>query len=78
MPANTASSFRRKSSWSWRTPDRPTRSTWATGKWIVIGRGFGGRLIQVIYIIDRDGTIYVIHARLLTDREKRRYRRRVR
>ena len=48
------------------------------GKWIVIGRGIGGRLIQVIYLVDPDGTIYVIHARPLTDREKRRYRRRTR
>jgi len=30
---------------------------------------------QVIYILDEDGTIYIIHARPMTDREKRRYRR---
>jgi hypothetical protein len=33
---------------------------------------------QVVYVIDPDGTVYVIHARPLTDREKRRYRRRKR
>lgn len=48
------------------------------GKWIVIGRGFGGRLVQVIFLADPDGTVYIIHARPLTDREKRRYRRRKR
>jgi uncharacterized DUF497 family protein len=45
-------------------------------KWLVIGRGRGGRLVQVIYIIDPDKTIFVIHARPLTQREKQRYRRR--
>lgn len=29
-----------------------------------------------IYVLDDDGTAYVIHARPLTDAEKRRYRRR--
>lgn len=45
-------------------------------KWLVWGRGFGGRLLQVIYLLDEDGTIYVVHARPLTESEKRRYRRR--
>lgn len=48
------------------------------GKWIVVGRGIGGRLAQVIYVVDPDGTLYVVHARPLTNREKRRYRRRMR
>jgi uncharacterized DUF497 family protein len=45
-------------------------------KYFVWGRGQGGRLLQVVYILDPDDTIYVIHARPLTDKEKRRYRRR--
>ena len=45
-------------------------------KLLVVGQGSGGRLLQVIYILDPDDTIFVIHARPLTDREKRRYRRR--
>jgi uncharacterized DUF497 family protein len=45
------------------------------GKYWVCGRGRGGRLLQVIYLVDEDGTIYVIHARLLTDKEKHRWRR---
>jgi hypothetical protein len=33
-------------------------------------------LLQVIFVMDDDETIYVIHARPLTEREKRRHRRR--
>lgn len=46
------------------------------GKYLVWGKGKGGRLIQVVFIIDHDGTVYVIHARPLKEREKRRYRKR--
>ena len=46
--------------------------------WLVIGQGSGGRYVQVVYLLDDDGTAYIIHARPLTDREKRRYRRRKR
>jgi uncharacterized DUF497 family protein len=45
-------------------------------KWLVWGRGSGGRLLQVVFLIDDDGTVFVIHARPLTEREKRRFRRR--
>ena len=45
-------------------------------KWLVWGRGRGGRVLQVVFVLDDDGTVYVIHARPLTDREKRHYRRR--
>ncbi len=41
----------------------------------VVGRGIGGGWIQVIYLLDEDDTIYVIHARPLTAREKKRERR---
>jgi hypothetical protein len=44
-------------------------------KWLVRGRGSGGRLIQVIFVLDDDGTAFVIHARPLTELEKRRFRR---
>jgi uncharacterized DUF497 family protein len=44
------------------------------GKWLVWGRGQGGRFLQVVFLIDDDATIFVIHARPLTDREKRRFR----
>jgi uncharacterized DUF497 family protein len=45
-------------------------------KLLVMGRGQGGQFVQVIYVLDEDGTVYVIHARPLTDRQKRRLRRR--
>jgi uncharacterized protein len=46
-------------------------------KWLVRGRGIGGRLVQVIFIIDEEEgeTLYVTHARPLTQKEKRRFRR---
>jgi uncharacterized DUF497 family protein len=43
-------------------------------KWLVVGRGHGGRWLQVICIFSPDDTVFVIHARPLTDREKRRKR----
>lgn len=45
-------------------------------KWIVWGRGSGGRFLQVVFVLDEDMTVFVIHARPLTEPEKRRYRRR--
>ena len=44
-------------------------------KWLVWGRGVGGRPLQVIFVLDDDEAAFVIHARPLTDREKRRFRR---
>ena len=45
-------------------------------RWLVMGRGAGGRFIQVIYVYSPPKVVYVIHARPLTETEKRRYRRR--
>lgn len=45
-------------------------------KVIVKGRGIGGRFLQVIYLLDPDDTVFVIHARPLTEREKKQLRRR--
>lgn len=45
-------------------------------KWLVKGPGVGGRLLQVIYLVDPDKTVFIIHARPLTTREKRQYKRR--
>jgi uncharacterized DUF497 family protein len=47
-------------------------------KFLVIGRGAGGRFVQVVFVVDEDGPIYPIHARPLNDRVKRRLRRRIR
>lgn len=43
-------------------------------KWIVWGRGFGGRLLQVVFVRDEDDSVFILHARPLTDREKKRWR----
>ena len=45
-------------------------------KLLVMGRGQEGRFIQVVYVLDPDDRVFVIHARPLTDKEKHRYRRR--
>ena len=44
-------------------------------KWLVWGSTSNGRLLQVVFVLDEDGTVFVIHARDLTAREKRRMRR---
>jgi uncharacterized DUF497 family protein len=40
-------------------------------KWLVIGRAMGGRVIEVIYLVDEDGTAFVIHAMPLSTRRRR-------
>jgi uncharacterized DUF497 family protein len=40
-------------------------------KWQVVGRGQGDRWFQVIYIVDPDGTLFIIHAMPLTTRRRR-------
>ena len=55
---------------------RPFPKYHGDGKWLVWGRGQGGRFLQVIFVVDEDGRLFVIHARPLTPSEKRRYRRR--
>ena len=44
----------------------------AESKYTVEGRGQGGRMVRVVYVIDPDGTLYVIHALPLTTRRRRR------
>lgn len=41
------------------------------GKYTVEERGQGGRMIRVIYVIDPEGTLYVIHAMPLTTPRRR-------
>ena len=55
--------------------NRPYPQKTEDDKWLVRGRGHGGRWLQIAYILDDDGTVFVIHARELTDGEKRRERR---
>ncbi len=47
-------------------------------KWLVWGPGHGGRLLQVVFVFDEEGDVFIIHARELTGREKRLLRRRPR
>ena len=61
-----------------RFAERPYPEQIGDEKLLVIGRGSGGRFLQVIYVLDPDDTVFVIHARPLTNREKLRYRRRKR
>ena len=46
------------------------------GKYLVWGAGRSDRLLQVVFVLDDDATVFVIHGRPLTDREKYQFRRR--
>jgi uncharacterized DUF497 family protein len=58
-----------------RGAERPFPRRIGEDKWLVWGRGRGGRLLQIIFVVDHDGTLFVIHGRELTEREKRLRRR---
>lgn len=47
-------------------------------KYLVWGATEAGRLRQVVFVMDADDTVFVIHARALTAKEKKRFRRRMR
>jgi uncharacterized DUF497 family protein len=64
--------------WVVEHPIRPYPEAREDDKRFVIGRGHGGRWLQVVYIYDPEDVVYVIHARPLADHEKRRARRRIR
>jgi len=55
---------------------RPYPLARGDGKWLVWGSDAGGRLLQVVFVLEADDFAYIIHARPLTVREKRRLRRR--
>ena len=44
-------------------------------KFLVWGPTAAGRLLQVVFLVDEDDAVFIIHARLLTDKEKRQRRR---
>ncbi len=58
-----------------REAKRPYPRRTGEDKLLVWGRGRGGRLLQVIFVVDDDGTAFVIHGRELTRREKGLHRR---
>ena len=45
-------------------------------RWLVRGQTDAGRYVQVVFLADPDETVFVIHARPLTEVEKRKLRRR--
>ena len=45
-------------------------------RYLVWGQTEDGRLLQVVFILDPDASVFVIHARPLTAKEKKRFRRR--
>ena len=58
---------------------RPYPELREESKWRAVGRGRGERWLQVIFVLDpeEEDTAFVIHARPLTEKEKKRERRRV-
>ena len=66
--------------WVVEQAGRPYPELRGDSKWRVVGRGRGGRWLQVVFVFDAEDqdTAYVIHARPLTDREKKRERKRIR
>ena len=40
------------------------------GKLVTVGRGQAGRIVEVIFVKDPDGTLYVIHAMPLSTRRR--------
>jgi uncharacterized DUF497 family protein len=53
---------------------RPYPKPIGNEKWLVIGATRSGNVIQAIYVIDDDQKLFVIHARPLTTKERRRRR----
>jgi len=59
-----------------RRARRPFPQKIGDEKTLVQGQTEGGRYLQVIYLIEKEESIFVIHAMPLTARMKRNYRRR--
>ena len=59
-----------------RSARRPFPQQREEERWLVWGRGSGGRLLQVVFVLDDDDTAFVIHARPLTVSEKKKFRKR--
>ena len=45
-------------------------------KWMAKGQTWAGRYLQVVFVYDPEDTVFVLHARPLTENEKRQLRRR--
>jgi uncharacterized DUF497 family protein len=55
---------------------RPYPQRVGAGKYLAVGQTSSGSYIQVVYVFDPPGVVFVIHARPLREIEKRRFRRR--
>jgi uncharacterized DUF497 family protein len=53
---------------------RPYPKPIGNEKWLVIGPTRDGRVVQAIYLVDAGESLFVIHARPLTPKERRRHR----
>lgn len=53
-----------------RNPGRGFPRKVGGDKLMVEGRGKGGKMIRVVYVLDEDGSYYVIHAMPLTTRRR--------
>jgi uncharacterized DUF497 family protein len=54
-----------------RNAKRPYPMRRHDDRWLVAGRCQGDRFIEVVYLIDPDGTLYIIHVMPLTTRRRR-------
>jgi len=54
-----------------RNASRPYPRRIGDEKWQVIGRGVGDRFVQVIYVVDPDDRLFILHAMPLTTRRRR-------
>lgn len=60
--------------WVIQNAQRPYPLASEDDKWLVWGRGRGGRWLQIVFVFSPEDMVFVIHARPLTEREKRRAR----
>lgn len=58
-----------------RTASRPWPRRARDRRVLVWGPTNAGRLLQIVYVLDVDDTVSVIHGRPLNETEKQRYRR---
>lgn len=58
-----------------RSARRPFPRRIGEDKLLAWGPGLGGRLLQVIFVMDENGEAFIIHGRELTAKEKRVHRR---
>jgi hypothetical protein len=57
-----------------RRAGRPWPRYMGNEKWMVEGRGQGDRPVRVLYLVDSDDSLFIIHAMPLTTRRRRRSR----